>query len=172
MKVKINIREHLEGATDQNGDLRVSACLDLDDLFSSIPEEEEIDVDLHELLAENCQIAHVWGIEDVQLQRPDLDDDQAWAVLQTAEKRLDSNYGITWDTLEMIASELFVEKQEQHWQGRIDIHITASDGYGQREVINRLRDMAELLAKDMPDVKADVDPGSVRLLDHDETTSA
>ena len=54
-------------------------AIDLDDLFDSIPEEEEIDVDIHELLAENRQIAHIWGIDDVQQQRPDLDDDQAWA---------------------------------------------------------------------------------------------
>ena len=147
MKLKINIREFIENnASTYGGRLQISAEIELDDLFSSIPEEEDIDVDIHELLAENRQIAHIWGIDDVQEQRPDLDDDQAWAVLQVAEKRL--------------------TRLRHHWD--ITDH---ADGYGQGEVINRLRDMAELLAKDMPDVKADVDPGSVQLLDHDETTS-
>jgi hypothetical protein len=173
MKVKVNIHEFIEeSASTSNGQLRVSADIDLDDLLGSIPEEDEIDVDIHALLAENRQIAHIWGIDDVQQQRPDLNEDEAWAVLQAAAKRLDSNYGITWDTLKILADELYPAKRERHWQGRIDIRITDTDGYGQDEVLTRLRDIADLLAKDMPDVKADVDPGSVQLLGSDETTSA
>jgi hypothetical protein len=173
MKVKVNIHEFIEEiAPTSSGHLRVSADIDLDDLLGSIPEEQDIDVDIHALLAENRQIADIWGIGDVQEVRPDLDEDQAWAVLQAAAKRLDSNFGITWDTLKILADELYPEPQPRHWQARIDVRITDTDGYGQGEVINRLRDMAELLAKDMPDVKADVDPGSVQLLDSDETANA
>jgi hypothetical protein len=172
MKIKVNIRDHLEGATDHNGDLHVSACLDLEDLFegSGIPEETEVEIDVHELLAENRQIAHIWGLDDVQQQRPDLDDDQAWEVLQLVEEKLDCNVGITREIVERIAEVLY-PVQPRHWQGRIDVRIADTDGYGQGEVINRLRDMAQLLAQDMPDVEADVDPGSVRLLDSDETTT-
>jgi hypothetical protein len=130
-----------------------------------------LEIDLDEVLAENNRIAHVWGISDVRQLRPDLDDDQAWEVLQAVEKRLDSNLGITWNTVEIIADELYPEKPASHWEGRIDVRIADPDGYGQGEVINRLRDMAGLLAKDMPGVEADVDPGSVRFFDHDETTS-
>jgi hypothetical protein len=172
MKVKFNVHEFIEeNASTYNGQLRVSAGIELEELFGSIPEEEEIDVDIHELLAENRQIAHIWGIDDVQQQRPDLDEDQAWAVLQAAAKRLDSNYGITWDTLKILADELYPDEPKRHWQGRIDVRITDTDGYGQDEVLTRLRDMADLLARDMPDVKADVDTGAIRLFDSDETAS-
>src|SRR5262245_50955644 len=155
MKVKVNIHQFIgESASASNGQLRVSA---------------DMDVDIHALLAENRQIADIWGIDDVQEVRPDLDEDQAWAVLQVAAKRLDANFGITWDTVNTIADELHPEPQERHWQGRIDIRITDTDGYGQDEVHTRLRDMADLLAKDMPDVKADADTGAIRLLESDET---
>jgi hypothetical protein len=171
MKHIINIREHLEAATDRNGHLTISAEINLDDLFDSIPEEDEIDVDIQELLAENYQIAHVWGINDVQQQRPDLDADQAWAVLQAVEEQLDSNYGITWLTVKMVADDLYRNLFERRWQGRIDIRITDADGYDEDEVLTRLRDMADLLAKDMPGVSAEVDLGSVLLLNSDETTN-
>jgi hypothetical protein len=131
-----------------------------------------LEIDLHELLAESSRIAHVWGTDDVRQRRPDLDDDQAWEVLQVVEKRLDSNLGVTWNTVEIIANELYSEKPARHWEGRIDVRIAdPADAYGQGEVINRLRDLAGLLAWDMPGVEADVDPGSVRFFDHHETTS-
>jgi hypothetical protein len=174
MKVKVNIQEHLDALEPIAGFSLSRVAIDIDDLFESndIPAEQEIDVDIHELLAGNRQIAHIWGIDDVQEVRPDLDEDQAWAVLQAAAKRLDSNDGITWDTVKILADELYPDKPGRHWEGRIDVRITDTDGYGQGEVINRLRDMAQLLAKDMPDVQADVDPGSVQLLDSDEAASA
>lgn len=172
MKVKFNIHEFIEGnASTYNGQLRVSADIDLDDVLGAIPEEDEIDVDLDELLAEDRRIAQVWGTDDVRQLRPDLDDDQAWSVLRAVADRLDCNVGITCNTIEIIADELYPEKPERQWQGRIDIRITDTDGYGQDEVLTRLRDLADRLAKDMPDIKADVDPGSVRLLADGETTS-
>jgi hypothetical protein len=144
----------------------------VDDLFemNGIPEEQEIDVDLDELLAEDRRIAHVWGTDDVRELRPDLDDDQAWAVLQAVAHRLHCDVGITRDVVESVADELY-PVQPRQWQGRIDVRITDADGYGQDEVLNRLRDMADLLAKDMPDVEADVDTGAIRLLDPDETAN-
>src|SRR5207245_3381062 len=62
---------------------------------------------IHDLLAQERKIAHIWGIGDVQDVRPDLSEDQAWQVLQTVEKYLDSDYGITWDTIKLTADELF-----------------------------------------------------------------
>jgi hypothetical protein len=114
MRVKVNIREHLEGATDHNGELHVSANIDLEDFFegNGIPEEEEIDVDIHELLAENRQIALIWSVEDVQQLRPDLNDDQAWEVLQHVDHHKDAELGITWLTLEMAADHLFGDAAE------------------------------------------------------------
>jgi hypothetical protein len=69
-----------------------------------------LEIDLDELLAGDSRIAHVWATDDVRQLRPDLDDDQAWDVLQEVADRLDSNFGITWNTLEMIANELYPEK--------------------------------------------------------------
>jgi hypothetical protein len=65
------------------------------------------DLDIHALLAERKQIALIWSVEDLQAVRPDLDDEQAWAVLQEVEHRHDASIGVTWDTLEYAADELF-----------------------------------------------------------------
>ena len=65
------------------------------------------EIDIHALLAKRCQIAVIWSIEDVQQERPDLTDDQAWEVLQRVEHYHDCNYGITWDHLRMTADDLF-----------------------------------------------------------------
>jgi hypothetical protein len=64
-------------------------------------------IDIHALLAERRQIAHIWSIEDVHQVRPDLDVDQAWHVLQDVDRHNDSELGITWLTLEMAAEDLF-----------------------------------------------------------------
>jgi hypothetical protein len=69
-------------------------------------------IDIHDLLAERRQIAHIWGIEDVQGIRPDLDDDQAWDVLQHVDRHKDAELGITWLTLEMAAGHLFGDAPE------------------------------------------------------------
>ena len=64
-------------------------------------------IDIYALLAEHKQIAAIWCIEDVQEVRPDLSADQAWEVLQEAERKHDAMMGISWDTLEILADELF-----------------------------------------------------------------
>jgi hypothetical protein len=65
------------------------------------------DIDVHALLAKHRQIAVIWSIEDVQQERPDLNADQAWEVLQRVEDLHDCNYGITWESLNMAADDLF-----------------------------------------------------------------
>jgi hypothetical protein len=170
MKVKVNIREFIEDNADLNGHLQVSAAIHLDDFFYGIPEEDEIDVDLDELLAQDRKIAQVWGIDDVRAVRPDLDDSAAWDVLLSVNDDLNAQRGLIRDAIEHTANALYPHTLERHWQGLIDVRIADTDGYGQDEVLTRLRDMAELLAKDTPDVQAGVDPGSVRLLASDETT--
>ena len=62
---------------------------------------------LHELLAFRGQIALGWSIEDVQEVRPGLTAKQAWEVLQDVERKHDATIGITWDTLEWVAENLF-----------------------------------------------------------------
>ncbi len=64
-------------------------------------------ITIEDLLKEAKQIAHIWSIEDVQSVRPDLDDDQAWLVLQRVDEAKDAEYGITWSTLEMVAGGMF-----------------------------------------------------------------
>jgi len=63
-------------------------------------------IDIHAVLAEKRQIADVWGIQDVQSVRPDLDDDQAWEVLQRVRRQYDAATGINWDVLAWYAGEI------------------------------------------------------------------
>jgi hypothetical protein len=69
--------------------------------------------DFHRLLAERHEIAVIWGWEDVQSIRPDLDPDQCWHVLIDVERHHDANHGITWHTLEAAAVALFGDEPEQ-----------------------------------------------------------
>ena len=63
--------------------------------------------ELTELLHRRRQIAHVWGVDDMIAVRPDLSDDQAWAVLREVEATLDAEVGVTWRVLQVTADELF-----------------------------------------------------------------
>jgi hypothetical protein len=69
------------------------------------------DTTIHAQLARRKQIAVIWGVEDVQENRPDLDDDQAWQVLLAVKRGHDCNDGINWDTLQMTAEMLFPEPE-------------------------------------------------------------
>jgi len=71
------------------------------------PEPVDIDCQVHALLAEQKKIAIIWCIEDVQSFRPDLSDEQAWEVLQQVEDIHDAEWGISWQTLETVADDLF-----------------------------------------------------------------
>ncbi len=68
-----------------------------------------------------------------------------------------------------IADRPGAEPPVRHWEGRIVVHLADRRGCGHGEAIYRFRAMADRLAKDMPGVKAVVDPGSVRRIDPDET---
>jgi hypothetical protein len=170
MKVKVSLHELIEdNASTYNGQLRVSAGIDLEELFGSIPEKDEIDVDVHALLAENRQIAHIWGIDDVQQQRPDLDADQAWAVLQKVAARLDNALGITIAIIET-AAELYPQP-EGPWQGRIDVTV---ENYTRDAAIEHFEAMAETIERQSVNstMRAVFDLASLRLAGRDETTSA
>lgn len=58
-------------------------------------------------LAELGFFADLWHIEDVQQVRPDLTNQQAWAVLQACREDLDSNIGIHWNVIRIHAAMLF-----------------------------------------------------------------
>jgi hypothetical protein len=73
---------------------------------------ETIDRLIAELLRSRRRVAILWSIEDVQTIRPDLDADQCWEVLQQAEQEHDANCGITWESLETIAWNLYEPRTE------------------------------------------------------------
>lgn len=54
-------------------------------------------------------VAVEWCAADVQMERPDLDDDQAFHVLETAYFEHDANIGINWETLNYWADYLYPE---------------------------------------------------------------
>jgi hypothetical protein len=171
MKVKVNIREVVDdNASTYDGHIQVSAGIDIDDLFNSIPEENEIDIDIHELLAENRQIAHIWVVDDVKTLRPDLDDEQAWSVLQKVADRLHYDVGITWDVVETTADELYGGKPKPRWQGRIDVSV---ENYTRDEAIEHFTDLAAHIEKDAVNstTKASFDPASLQPVEPNETHS-
>jgi hypothetical protein len=65
--------------------------------------------DVHAILARNHMIGQLWTTNDVQELRPDLTDEQAWQVLQAVDRRQETSIGITFDTLDDVAEELFPE---------------------------------------------------------------
>jgi hypothetical protein len=64
------------------------------------------------ILAERKCIAILWSTEDVQSVRPDLDEEQAWEVLQACKRHHDACVGINWDVLECVAASLVPLKLE------------------------------------------------------------
>lgn len=70
-------------------------------------------IDIHSVLAKRRQIGIVWSTEDVRVLRPDLTDNQAWKVLQEVDRRHDTNLGINWLTIEIVADELFSETDSE-----------------------------------------------------------
>jgi hypothetical protein len=72
---------------------------------SSNPAYSDIDID--KALEQRRQVAIFWSIEDVQHVRPDLNDDQAWEVLQRGRDKHDCEWGFTWTYIEDVADDLF-----------------------------------------------------------------
>ena len=67
-------------------------------------------VEQDHVLTNEDSISIVWCIDDVKEVRPDLDDEQAWDVLQTVKDNHDATMGISWDTLEYAADHLYPEE--------------------------------------------------------------
>jgi hypothetical protein len=66
-----------------------------------------------DLVDTKTQMAIIWSIEDVQEVRPDLNDEQAGEVLSRVEDIHDCNCGITWDTLSIVADDMFPEADDE-----------------------------------------------------------
>jgi len=69
--------------------------------------QDAAEMDIARILKQRRQIAIIWGIEDVEEVRPDLNKDQAWEVLQACEDEHDASIGLDWDLIELIAEKLF-----------------------------------------------------------------
>lgn len=85
---------------DPDSDLYKQAVMAVD-----VIEESQL-VDL------KTEIAIVWCIDDVLDVRPDLTEDQAGEVLSRVEDIHDCNLGVTWDTLRIVADDMFEEPEE------------------------------------------------------------
>ena len=108
MKAKLNL---LEIVNQRLGETPcIPATIDVREVFDFMDADHEIEIDVHQLLDENRHIAHIWGIDDVRHLRPDLSADQAWEVLQTVERRLNSEFGINWDFIRDTADELYPKR--------------------------------------------------------------
>ena len=58
------------------------------------------------------EIAIIWSVDDVQQLHPALTNEQAMEVLRRAEQEHDCNHGITWETIDDIASEMFPQSSK------------------------------------------------------------
>ncbi len=67
------------------------------------------DREIHALLASRHEVAVIWSVEDVLELRPDLDEEQAWKVLQQCSHVHDCEVGFNWHLIEYVANDLFPE---------------------------------------------------------------
>jgi hypothetical protein len=75
----------------------------------SLTDKQLSEIDVDELLAKRHQVAIVWCVEDVQQNRPDLNADQAWEVLQECRSQHDCDIGFTWEFIDIVAEQLYPE---------------------------------------------------------------
>ena len=79
-----------------------------DDATNAMTEPTDSDetlIDVDDLLAARRQVAVVWSTKDVKSVRPDLDDDQAWKVLQQCREIHDCEIGFNWLLIETVADD-------------------------------------------------------------------
>jgi hypothetical protein len=72
---------------------------------STQPDLSKFDID--ELLKQRRQVAIIWGTEDVHEVRPDLNEDEAWEVLEQCIDKHDCEWGFTWTLIRYVADDLF-----------------------------------------------------------------
>jgi hypothetical protein len=68
-------------------------------------------VALCDLLEAHGYLASIWQVEDVQLVRPDLTDEQCREVLQQRGRQHDAEIGISWTVLSTVADDLFPSRR-------------------------------------------------------------
>ena len=70
-------------------------------------ERDQTQSAIDDMLNQRRQIAVIWITADVRKLRPDLNDDQAWAVLQRCRNLRNCNAGVSRTLIRSIARELF-----------------------------------------------------------------
>jgi len=79
-KLEINLADILERKYPHG--FHVPADIDINTFLEFADDDWLHEIDLHEMLAGDRRVALVYSTEDVKGVRPDLDDDQAWEILQ------------------------------------------------------------------------------------------
>lgn len=108
--LKLNIHQTLK--TLRNADLSAAARIAIDDLLQAVAPGDEFEIDLYEPLRRNRMIPACWSTDDVQAIRPHLTIDQAWKVLQEANKSDDPFAVLDWADIASVADKLFPEEPE------------------------------------------------------------
>jgi hypothetical protein len=70
------------------------------------------ELDNYELIDKRDSIAIVWMTDDVLSIRPDLTEDQAMEVLVRVDRKHDASIGVSWETLEIYADDMFPAPDE------------------------------------------------------------
>ena len=91
-------------------------------------------------------------------------------MLQTVDKHLDSDFGITWETIKLTAEELYGPNPKQRWHGRIDVYV---ENYDRDAALEHFTQLAEHIERDAVNstTRATFDPASLHPGDDDETPS-
>src|SRR6185312_1207348 len=105
---------------------------------AKVSHEEEIDID--ELLAEHHAIAIVWDIRHVRDQRSDLDDDQAWAVIQLCQERWDRLNDPMLETIRDAAEALYPKPPEARPRKVAEIIVNYGTGGERENLVDLLTD--------------------------------
>ena len=82
------------------------------DLFKAAAQAVN-ELDQYELVDKRYAMAIVWQIDDVLSIRPDLTEEQAGEVLGRVEDCHDASIGVSWDTLEIVADEMFPPEDDE-----------------------------------------------------------
>lgn len=82
------------------------------DLFKAAAQAVN-ELDQYELVDKRYAMAIVWQIDDVLSVRPDLTEEQAGEVLGRVEDCHDASIGVSWDTLEIVADEMFPPEDDE-----------------------------------------------------------
>ncbi|TWT36621.1 hypothetical protein KOR34_15270 [Posidoniimonas corsicana] len=64
------------------------------------------------LLRRHHRLAIIWSVIEVRRVRPDLNDEQAWQVLERARLHHNASVGVNWETLSAAAEALYPEPED------------------------------------------------------------